>query len=565
MLNIFISSLFSSIILIVNGIIFSKLLFNTKVNEINIWESGIYGFITVGFVSVTLNFFFPINKLVGSIFFISSLIIFFIFFYSFKKRRELIFIILFVTFTSFLLVTSANINRPDAGLYHLPYIRILQENKIILGLTNLHFRFGFVSIFQYISSIYNNFFFKNEFLNLPLASLFPFFFLYLINKFISSLNKINASEILSIFFLIIFTLYSFNRFSNYGNDVPASIFFFILIVTILKIEKLNDVSIKEFFVLSILSIFLLTLKASMAIVLLLPLIIFFLNRNKIKILKHKNLIIILSFLLIWFLKNTLISGCLIFPLKETCFSKIFYFNENLTIVASDEPEAWAKGYPTSNKTMNYKEYNSNFNWIGTWSQNHLIRIIEKLLPFLILILLFLSKKILNKSFYKNFSFQIKKDKKTMLIIFFSSYCIVLWFLKFPLYRFGMSFISTFIIFTLVGIFISGQDYLYNKRVYFSIICVGLIFFYLKNINRIIDNYDLVYKNSPWPQIYSFNFEEKNKELNFQKIVDDNNNLKFYYSDGELCMYSKSPCSNLSISNIERKKIKGYSVFYIKKN
>ena len=122
--------------------------------------------------------------------------------------------------------------------------------------------------------------------------------------------------------------------------------------------------------------------------------------------------------------------------------------------------------------MNYKAYNSNFNWIGTWSQNHLIRIIEKLLPFLILILLFLSKKILNKSFYKNFSFQIKKDKKTMLIIFFSSYCIVLWFLKFPLYRFGMSFISTFIIFTLVGIFISGQDYLYNKRVYFSIICVN---------------------------------------------------------------------------------------------
>ena len=83
MLNIFVSSLFSSIILIVNGIIFSKLLFNTKVNEINIWESGIFGFITVGFVSVTLNFFFPINKLVGSIFFISSLIIFFTFFLQF--------------------------------------------------------------------------------------------------------------------------------------------------------------------------------------------------------------------------------------------------------------------------------------------------------------------------------------------------------------------------------------------------------------------------------------------------------------------------------------------------
>ncbi len=68
MLNIFVSSLFSSIILIINGVIFSKLLFNTKINDINVWESGIYGFITVGFVSVALNFFLPINKFIGSIF-----------------------------------------------------------------------------------------------------------------------------------------------------------------------------------------------------------------------------------------------------------------------------------------------------------------------------------------------------------------------------------------------------------------------------------------------------------------------------------------------------------------
>ena len=57
MLNIFISSLFSSIILIINGVIFIKLIFNTRTNDINIWESGLYGFIGIGFISVTLNFF----------------------------------------------------------------------------------------------------------------------------------------------------------------------------------------------------------------------------------------------------------------------------------------------------------------------------------------------------------------------------------------------------------------------------------------------------------------------------------------------------------------------------
>lgn len=566
MVNIFISSLFSSIILIINGIIFIKLTSNNKINDINIWESGLYGFVGIAFISVILNFFFPLNKLLGTIFFISSLVAFCIYFYNVRKKRELLFIIFFVTLTSFLLITSANVNRPDGGLYHLPYIRILQENKIILGLTNLHFRFGHNSIFQYIAAIYNNFFLKNEFLNFPLASLFPLFFIFLINKFISSFNKKIASEIVSIFFIIIFSLYSFNRYSNYGNDAPASIFFFILIVIFLKVERINYISLKEFFNISIISIFLLTIKPSMAIVLLLPMTIFLLNRNKTKILKHKNFIIIIILLSIWIIKNILISGCAIFPLKETCFNKIYYYNESFTNLASDEAEAWAKSYPDNNTKTNYKEYNSDFNWIDTWTKNHFIKIIEKILPFLIFILLFLLKIIFSKSFYKDFSFEIIfKNKKILLIVLFSFYCLVLWFLKFPLYRFGMSFIATFVIFALVGIFINNQDYLYNKKIYFWIIGIGLILVYAKNINRIINNYDLVYKNSPWPKIYSFNPNEKNNEKNFLKIVDVNNNLKFYYSEGKLCMYSKSPCSNYNNNNLIRKRTNGYSVYYIKNN
>ena len=52
--------------------------------------------------------------------------------------------------------------RPDAGLYHLPYISILNENKIIIGLSNIHFEFGHVSILQYLSAIYNNFLMRTE-------------------------------------------------------------------------------------------------------------------------------------------------------------------------------------------------------------------------------------------------------------------------------------------------------------------------------------------------------------------------------------------------------------------
>ena len=90
-------------------------------------------------------------------------------------------------------------------------------------------------------------------------------------------------------------------------------------------------------------------------------------------------------------KNILISGCAIFPLKQTCINKIFYFNESLTNIASDEPEAWAKVTPIK---MNYKEYNSSFTGLKH-DKKVILRIIEKIVPFLILLLLFYQKFLIN--------------------------------------------------------------------------------------------------------------------------------------------------------------------------
>tara|TARA_B100000900_G_scaffold412527_1_gene434516 strand:+ start:150 stop:1844 length:1695 start_codon:yes stop_codon:yes gene_type:complete len=564
MINIFISSIFSCIILLSSGIIFEKFIFHKKTKNIDPWTAGLYGFIIIGFISLSINFFFPINKIFGTAYFFFSLIIFFIYFLKYKKKKELILITLFVSITSFLLITSANINRPDAGLYHLPYIRIIQENKIILGLTNLHYRFGYTSIFQYISAMYNNLFFKVEFLNLPLASLFPFFFLFLFKKFTGALRENNEIKTISIFFIIIFSLYSFNRYSNYGNDIPASIFFFVLIVIVFEIEKIKEINLNEFFYILIISIFLLMLKTSMVVVLLLPLVIFLLNKSKKNILKNKNTVLSVIFISSWIIKNILISGCVIFPLKETCLKNLYYYNENITILASSEAEAWAKGYPDSKKKMSFLEYNSNFNWIKTWANNHLIKILEKLMPLLIFIVIFFSKKIFNKSFWNKYNLKkLITNHKILLIIIFTSICTIFWFLKFPVYRFGMSFISTLIIFLSITFFINKKDSMYSKRFYFNVIAIGFILFCGKNLNRIIKNHDLIYHNSPWPQIYTMKINEKNNEKKFLKIKDDN--LTFYYSGGEECMYSKSPCSNYYNKDLKQKKINYYSSFFIKKN
>ena len=72
-------------------------------------------------------------------------------------------------------------NRPDSYLYHLPYSQILNENKIILGVSNLHFRFGHVSILQYLSSFNYTYFSGLNGLLVPSALFASAVFLYFFN------------------------------------------------------------------------------------------------------------------------------------------------------------------------------------------------------------------------------------------------------------------------------------------------------------------------------------------------------------------------------------------------
>ena len=76
-----------------------------------------------------------------------------------------------------------NTNRPDAGLYHLPYIKTIIENKIIFGLTNIHFRFGHVSIIQYVSAPYYYGLEYSNGISVPLSIIFITFIVYFLEIF----------------------------------------------------------------------------------------------------------------------------------------------------------------------------------------------------------------------------------------------------------------------------------------------------------------------------------------------------------------------------------------------
>ena len=189
----------------------------------------IFGVILVSFFALLINFFFHLNLYIASLLPLISLIIILRArnkFFNFNFLKFLLLNSLIIT----LLISESNVYRPDAGLYHLPYIGIINTEKIIFGITNLHFRYGHTSILQYFSAINNNFLFENNgivFAQALIASSVILNFLSQINIYIK--NRIFNFHFFYLFFIIIFIFYKMNRYSEYGNDAPAHFLVFFLI------------------------------------------------------------------------------------------------------------------------------------------------------------------------------------------------------------------------------------------------------------------------------------------------------------------------------------------------
>jgi hypothetical protein len=166
--------------------------------------------------------------------------------------------------------------------------------------------------------------------------------------------KIKKKKISDIFvvLILIFISLRFNRYSDYGNDAPGHFLFFFLISEILK---RNFVEI-NFNKLLILSIFIFLNKISFILVLIFPLTWIFLYK-KINI--NMTTVLSGSFLLLWLLKNILVSGCAVYPIKITCFSALKWSTTNNQSINTEnariEIEAWAKGYPDQ-KVYDQKEF-----------------------------------------------------------------------------------------------------------------------------------------------------------------------------------------------------------------
>ena len=197
MLKLIIVNIYTTIFFFFAGIFLNNKLFKTqKIN--NLYIHGIYGGILLSFLGLALNFIVALNQNVNTLLLVFFTIYLVIHLYKYKYLKTYIKKIFFVSLVSIILMTLANSNRPDAGLYHLPYIQILNEEKLIVGLANIHFRFGANSIIQYLSALNFNYFFGITAITVPLSILVSFFILYFFQEFL--IEKKIISNHLSFYF-----------------------------------------------------------------------------------------------------------------------------------------------------------------------------------------------------------------------------------------------------------------------------------------------------------------------------------------------------------------------------
>ena len=542
MIQLFYSCILTNFTYIFLGKIFLKI-DNNQWQKIS--ESAIFGTIFVCFFSLFLNFFFPLDQNINFIYLL--IVIIFFFFKKIKINKKEFYFLIFSSILTFSLITLSNINRPDAGLYHLPFTQILNEHKIILGLSNLHSRFGHISIMQYLSASNLNYITGVNGVLIPAASIASFIYIYFSNQIIiASLNskKIN-SNIFFCLFVSFYIIYKIINYTNFGNDDVSHLLLFYLCSQFLLFES----KIKDIQKIIILCVYIFLQKITLALCFALPIYLIFINKFKLKNIK---ILFATFFLFLWIIKNILISSCLIYPIKQTCIKNLAWNNQKQIEMASIEIEAWAKGWPENkNSELTQVEFIKNLKWLKSWNK-HFTQITKILLPYIIFLFILI---IIIKDKEKHQTLHAISNRLSILF-FMSLVGIVLSFLKFPIYRQGYSYIIILICCCSI-FFIKKYDIKKLQKIFFISFYFFYFVFFIKQFHRYVYYHE---SRSLWPNIYSLNSKI---DKNTVTQVTLKNGFIVYQSKTE-CMYIKSPCTHLDISTIEDKTIHSYILLLNKK-
>jgi hypothetical protein len=407
----------------------------------------------------------------------------------------------------------------------------------MIGLGNFNHGFRTHSSIFYLSSLFNL-----PYSNYFLLHLSPVFFMgfaniILYNKISLYLEGKKPSYILYLSLLsFVFINVFFTRLGEHGTDRSAMILIIIITIELLyltnKIKIINKNSFLKLFIFITLIVSLKTFYI-LYVLLFIPLIFYF-NKNKVSLIfffKNKITYLCLLMIISLFTVNFFNSGCLLYPVKLTCFDN---FSWSIPISEVEQMNNWYQQWAKAGANPNFRVENpelyiKNFNWVSNWINMYFFNKVSDFLlglSFLCLVvwLTFFSKKT-DKS---------KKPKFWLLylIIFFLT---LEWFYLLPTLRYGGYHLIALLLFIPLSIYLSKYSIdskLLKKKIYF-IIFLTIVIFLSRNISRINKeyhayNYNILDNAFYWDHQQSFRIADKIKNLNKCHIEKDLSSCSDYY-------------------------------------
>lgn len=286
----------------------------------------------------------------------------------------------------------------------------------------------------------------------------------------------------------------------------------------------------------------------------------FLIKNNFKFIKIFNPIFSLPILLlgIWLIKNIIISGCVIFPIKNSCIEKLPWTNIQQIKSSQTEGQAWSKGWPDrDDKKISMQEFSKDFNWVSAWGKKHMKYILNIITPYIVVLLLII---IFIKNRTKIHKSSKNKDQDLLIRLWLSILTSLIgtfsFFLIFPIYRYGYSYLITLISLLFIITINNNTKSIKNVFIFKFFLILSLIAFMAKQSQKLLVNNE----NGRWPNIYTLDAKIGKK----QKIQIKDNFYYYYSEEGErLCMYSNSPCTSyMTNKNIKHIKKFTYSIFLV---
>ena len=459
----------------------------------NYFEAYLDGTILLLIISYFIYITYGTNSIINSVILFVGLILYFNFYKKFKSIKFRYIFYLLLSIFSVLIISKTH---EDFNLYHYFSIFEIYNHNLRIGVFNLNDRFFHSSLLALNQSIIVLPYFSFKLVHLPS------FFIYfsVLGYFIIILfsNNKKSKEVFFSLLCILILLVKFNRLSEYGYDYISQ---FILLIVFHKIYFSNSENSE---VIKSILYFILTVLIKPISLLFLPLMIFIIYKKGFffyKSISRSKYFLILSLITILLSSSFFKTGCIFYPLNNTCFSKenISWSEKNRIKEYSEMVSLWAKGYWVQDKSkykkiIDKKLYNQNYNWIKFWIEKHFF---YKVFEFLLIIF---GSIILIYVYSKKEKANIDNASNDELIIFLLSLSsIVFWLNTVPQFRFGFSSIIIFVF--MIFNFIIKTNIYFNKKKFFHLLILGLIILNVKNINRIKSEFErndfYKFKNFPF--------------------------------------------------------------------